>query len=166
MIDMNTAANVAEIGGGVAILVSLMYVGFQIRQSNKIAKAESVRAIQNSTFMDQFDMANIGRGLSDFNNLNYNDKWEFHIYFLNLWSQWLIVLESRELGLVTERFIDAWTLVIAQTLITPGMQQYFAQGARDTLMPHALKVIEDYIESNPTTITPYTHQMKWLTETD
>ena len=42
MMDMNTAANIAEIGGGLAILVSLLYVGFQIRQNNKIAKAESI----------------------------------------------------------------------------------------------------------------------------
>jgi hypothetical protein len=165
MIDMNTAANVAEIGGGVAILVSLMYVGFQIRQSNKIAKAESIRAIQSMAFMDQFDMANIGRGLSEFDSMDYNDKWEFHLYFINLWSHWMMVLESRELGLVTERFIDAWTGVVAEIVVTPGVQQYFAQGGSDHLMPHALKVMEDYIESNPATITPYNQQMKWLTET-
>jgi hypothetical protein len=165
MIDMNTAANVAEIGGGVAILVSLMYVGFQVRQSNKIAKAESARAIQSMAFMDQFDMENIGRGFIEFDSLDYSDKWEFHQYFLNLWSHWIMVLESRELGLVTQRFMDSWTGVIAEIVVTPGMQQYFAQGARDRLMPHALKVIEDYIESNSATITPYNQQMKWFTET-
>jgi hypothetical protein len=34
MFDINTAANIAEIAGGIAILVSLIYVGYQIRQSN------------------------------------------------------------------------------------------------------------------------------------
>ena len=84
MVDINTAANIAEIAGGIAILVSLVYVGYQIRQSNKIAKAESVRAVQNSTFMDQSDMANIGRAFNEFDSLDYNAKWEFHNYFLRL----------------------------------------------------------------------------------
>ena len=35
MLDINTAANIAEIAGGVAILISLLYVGYQIRQSNR-----------------------------------------------------------------------------------------------------------------------------------
>ena len=163
--DINTAANIAEIAGGIAILVSLIYVGFQIRQSNKIAKAESVRAVQNSTFMDQFDMASIGRAFNEFDSLDYNAKWEFHSYFLLLWAHWGMILESKELGLVTERYIEAWTEVIAQIIITPGVQQYFAQGARDTLMPHVLKAVEDYIESNKATIIPYNQQMKWLMET-
>lgn len=39
MIDLDTAANIAEIRGGIAILVSLVYVGYQIRQSNRIVSA-------------------------------------------------------------------------------------------------------------------------------
>ncbi len=125
IIDIETAANIADIAGGIAILVSLIYVGFQIRQSNNIAKAESVRAIQNSTFMDQFDMANIGRGFNEFDSLDYSRKWEFHSYFLLLWAHWQMVLENGQLGLVSERYIDAWTDVVAQIVITPGVQQYF-----------------------------------------
>lgn len=166
MMDINTAANIAEIAGGVAILVSLIYVGFQVRQSNKIAKAESVRAIQSSTFMDQFDMASIGRAFSDFDSLDYNAKWDFHNYFLRLWAHWGMILESKELGLVSERFSEAWTEVIAQIVITPGVQQYFAQGARETLMPHVLKAVEDYIESNSANIIPYNQQMKWLMDNE
>jgi hypothetical protein len=165
MMDLNTAANIAEIAGGIAILVSLIYVSFQIRQSNMIAKAESVRAIQNSTFMDQFDMASIGRAFNEFDSLDYNAKWEFHSYFILLWAHWGMILESKELGLVSERFSEAWTEVIAQIVITPGVQQYFAQGARDTLMPHVLKAVEDYIESNSATIVPYNQHMKWMLET-
>ena len=164
--DITTAANIAEIAGGVAILVSLIYVGFQIRQSNMIAKAESVRAVQNSTFMDQFDMASIGRAFNEFDSLDYNAKWEFHNYFLRLWAHWGMILESKELGLVSERFMEAWTEVVAQIVITPGVQQYFAQGARDTLMPHVLKAVEDYIENNSATIIPYNKQMKWFMETE
>jgi hypothetical protein len=66
MIDINTAANIAEIAGGIAILVSLSYAGFQIRQSNRIARFDSMRSVQSNSFMDEYDMAIIGRGLISF----------------------------------------------------------------------------------------------------
>ena len=100
--DINTVANIAEIGGGIAILVSLVYVGYQIRQSNRIAKVESVRSTYNMAFMNDFNMADIGRGFDEFNSLEYGAKWDFHTYFLNLWGQWITVLDSKGLGLVSE----------------------------------------------------------------
>ena len=86
MIDINTAANIAEIGGGIAILVSLIYVGYQVRQSNRIARVESVRATQSMSFMSDFNMADIGRALNEFDSLDYSAKWNFHVYFINLWG--------------------------------------------------------------------------------
>ena len=45
MYDISFMANVAEIGGGFAILVSLLYVGYQIRQSNRIASASALQSV-------------------------------------------------------------------------------------------------------------------------
>ena len=73
MIEMSTAANIAEIAGGVAILISLTYAGFQIRQSNRIAKVESIRSTQGNSFLDEYDMSTIGRGLISFGSLDYAD---------------------------------------------------------------------------------------------
>ena len=74
MMDMSTAANIAEIAGGVAILISLTYAGFQIRQSNLIGKIESIRSTQSNSFLAEFNMATIGRGLTSFESLNYEEK--------------------------------------------------------------------------------------------
>jgi len=166
MVEIETAANIADITGGIAILVSLIYVGYQVRQSNKIAKAESVRAIQNVTFMDQFDMAKIGRAFNDFDSLDYNAKWEFHSYFLLLWAHWQMILECKALGLVTERLVDAWTEYVAQIVLTPGVQQYFAQGGREDLMPQGLKIVEDYINNSVATIVPYNRRHTWMLVTE
>ena len=102
MFDINTAANIAEIAGGIAILVSLIYVGYQIRQSNRIAKVESVRSTHNMGFMNDFNMADIGRAFNEFDSMDYSAKWDFHVYFINLWGHWLTVLDSKRLGLVSE----------------------------------------------------------------
>ena len=54
MMDINTAANIAEIAGGIAILVSLVYVGYQVRQSNRIASASALQSV-----LDRYSDRNI-----------------------------------------------------------------------------------------------------------
>lgn len=162
MIDVGTAANVAEIGGGIAILVSLMYVGYQIRQSNRIAKVEAIRSAQSMDFMDGFDMAAIGRAFSDFNSLDYNDKWDFHTYFLNLWAHWQVILDSHHLGLVSTADLKAWTKVMAGIFVTPGVQQYLDGGGREYLMSHGLEVVEELISRDSASIKPYNQHFEWM----
>ena len=164
MIDMNTAANVAEIGGGIAILVSLIYVGSQIRQSNRIAKVEAIRAAQSMEFMDNFDMAAIGRALAEFESIDYSRKWEFHTYFLHLWAHWQVILDSHHLGLISAADLKAWTHVMAGLFITPGVEQYLEGGGREYLMSHGLQVIEDFISENSSVIKPYNQHFKWMIE--
>jgi hypothetical protein len=156
------AANVAEIIGGIAILVSLIYVGYQIRQSNRIARVESLRATQSMAFMDRVDMVMIGNGFSDFDSLSHGDKWRFHTYFLNLWAHWQIVLDSKNLGLVPEGDLASWTHVMAAITTTKGVKQYLEQGGNRNLAPHTLEIVEDYIKKNSATITPYNEQFKWM----
>ena len=97
--DMGTAANIAEIAGGIAILVSITYAGFQIRQSNRLARVESIRSTQSNSFLDEYDMAIIGKGLVSFDSLDYADKWEFHCYFLRFLSHYAMVIQTHELGM-------------------------------------------------------------------
>jgi hypothetical protein len=100
MMEISTVANIAEIAGGIAILISLTYAGFQIRQSNRIAKVESIRSIMNNSFVDKYDMSTIGRGFNSFDSLDKTEKWEFHRYFLRFLNHYTMVVQTRELGLI------------------------------------------------------------------
>jgi hypothetical protein len=75
------------------------------------------------------------------------------------------VVESKELGLIDENYLDDWKQLIAQIVVTRGVQQYFEGAGRDLLMPHSLKLVEDYIKNSSQKITPYNQQMKWMIET-
>jgi hypothetical protein len=162
--DINNAANVAEIFGGIAILVSLAYVGYQVRQGNRIAKVESIRAAQVNSFLDEYDMATIGRGLSDFDALDYKGKWEFHCYFLRFLSHYAMVVQTEKLGLIDEVSVDTWSHAIAETLATPGGKKYWESGARDSFDPSFVKRIEDYIARNSAAIIPYNTRFEWMLE--
>ena len=139
--DIGTAANIAEIGGGIAILISLTYAGFQIRISNRIARVESIRSTQSNSFLDEYDMATIGRGLISFDNLNYEDKWEFHTYCLRLLSHYAMVIKTRDLGLLDAGSVENWSKAVAETFLTPGGKQYWQTGGRDSRSPASLLVL-------------------------
>jgi hypothetical protein len=165
MIEISTVANIAEIAGGIAILISLTYAGFQIRQSNRIARVESVRATQSMAFLDHFDMAEIGGAFNEFESLDYSAKCKFHSYFLNLWGHWQMIVESNQLGLISDDELAAWIQVMAGIMKTRGVQQYFEAGGRTNLMSGGLTLVEDYLNKNSATITPYNEQYKWMQPT-
>jgi hypothetical protein len=165
MMDMNTAANIAEIGGGIAILVSLIYAGFQIRQSNRIARVESIRSTQSNSFLDEYDMATIGRGLISFDSLNYADKWEFHCYCLRFLGHYGMVVQTHKLGLLGDISMDNWSQAIAETFATPGGQQYWEGSGRESFEPEYVKAIDDYIKNSSVEIVPYNQRHKWMLET-
>ena len=79
MIDISTAANIAEIAGGIAILVSLVYVGYQIRQSNRIASASALQTVLDrfsdrsiNTFLEHPETTSIlVRGHHGFDKLSH-----------------------------------------------------------------------------------------------
>ena len=163
--DMSTAANIAEIAGGIAILVSLTYAGFQIRQSNRIAKVESIRSTQSNSFLDEYDMATIGRGLISFDALNYEDKWEFHCYCLRFLGHYAMAVQTYELGLLDASSVDNWSKAVAETFATPGGQQYWEGGGRESFEPQYVKAIDDYIKNSSVEIIPYNQRHKWMLET-
>ena len=162
MMDLNTAANMAEIGGGIAILVSLAYVGYEVRQTNRYAEAENIRAMQNTDFLDQYNMAVVGRGFSDFMALSYDEKWVFHSYFIRFFNHYQMVLQSRDRGLVPDVLADNWIKAVAEVVVTPGVQQYWQDGARDWFDGETIDALEDYIESNRNSIIPYNEKTSWL----
>ena len=43
--DIMELGAIGELVGGVAVIGSLIYVGLQVRQSNEVAKSESIRGI-------------------------------------------------------------------------------------------------------------------------
>ena len=83
MQEIETIANVAEILGGGAILISLMYVGYQIRQSNRIAQAAALHSILEG-FSDRALAQTVEhpdtiimmvRGHHSYDKLSIEEKW-------------------------------------------------------------------------------------------
>jgi hypothetical protein len=158
MIDINTAANIAEIGGGIAILVSLVYVGYQIRQSNRIASASALQAvldgyterIMNPTVADGETTDIMNRGHMSWESLSTIEKTRFTIMQARDVLHVQNVMQLHDKGLLDSVDFEAWNAYGAAGLITPGGKEAWKYN-REQITPTAVNLLEKYLEEHPDT---------------
>ena len=156
MIEINTAANIAEIAGGIAILVSLTYVGYQIRQSNRIASATALQSILEgftdrslAQSMEHPETIDIQvRGHSDYDQLSVYEQ----VLFGGLINRDVInmqnVMQFYDKGLVSKVDYDAWLSFTTANVVTPGGRTCW-NIMKVSYTPTIVRVIEDYMNANP-----------------
>jgi hypothetical protein len=156
MMDINTAANIAEIGGGIAILVSLIYVGYQIRQSNRIASAAALQSvldgyterIMNPIIADG-DFADImNRGIASWESLSTIEKTRFTIMQARDVLHVQNVMQLHDKGLLDSVDFEAWKAYGAASLVTPGGKEVWKYN-RESITPTVVTVLEKYVEEHP-----------------
>ncbi len=85
--DIMELGAIGELVGGVAVIASLIYVGLQVRQSNQINRAESVRAFvrdYNTYLYKILDNESVFRaGGADFAALSPGDQSKVHLLLLS-----------------------------------------------------------------------------------
>ena len=95
--DNERIRSIVELTGLVAVVVSLLIVAYEVRQSNRIAQATTTYEI--------------ARDVNDFNVLGYSDP-EFASFLIKLRDSEpeLSRAESMRARLMTNRFINLWTV--------------------------------------------------------
>ena len=156
MIDINTAANIAEIAGGIAILVSLAYVGYQIRQSNRIASASALQTILDrfsdrsiNTYLEHPETTSIlVRGHHGLDMLTLDERQFFSSWQLREVFHMHNIMQLHTSGLLSDVDYQTWLSFTAAQVKTPGGHQVW-NNQRITLNPTVVEIIETYIKENP-----------------
>lgn len=80
LIDIMELGAIGELVGGLAVVGSLIYLAAQVRQSNRLEKAESSRAATRDYIntMQWMDTSLFRRGAVDFSQLSKDDQMQFH----------------------------------------------------------------------------------------
>jgi len=80
------AARIVEIVGIVGIIVSLGFLGYELKRSNDIAETEAIATIYGMTnelglsmLEDPALSAMFGRALNDFDSLDEDERWRFYV---------------------------------------------------------------------------------------
>ena len=130
--DIMELGAIGELVGGVAVIASLLYVGLQVQQSNRIAKAESARAqiyAYNAEFLsplsDPDQMQLFRDGVRDFAALDDNSKAVFHAHVMKVFNLGHMDFTLKRQGMITEYTSSSYQAWCARIIRTPGLDEWW-----------------------------------------
>ena len=118
---------IGEILGAIAVVLTLGYLAMQVRQTNKIAQAESYGKIidahvgHHRVLSSRPGMIDIwGRGLTDLGQLNADEYGMFHSFIGPIVLEFQKYLYLYRSGLVPQATFDMFENDIVASLLSPG----------------------------------------------
>ena len=133
---------IAEIAGVVAVVVSLIYVGFQVRQNTQQLKHDNLRQSVRGTLDTNWFYHRDGRafdvfrdGVQSFEALNARDKALFHSIVVDLAFYFEVVRNMERSGLVDKSAVETNQRFLVGILATPGGREWLALAEQTLPMP-------------------------------
>lgn len=161
---------IAEVVGVIAVVLSLIYVGFQVRQNTMQLRQDNLRETVRGTletnwyFHRDAEAFKVFRlGIENFENLDARDKAHFHSILVDLAFYLEIVRNMEVSGLVDRSALDTNARFLAAVLVTPGGRQWL-KFAKDTRpMPSsALDYLLSLLDSKGEKVRPITELQPWF----
>ena len=122
----------AEGLGALVIIVSILYLSRQIRESTRYASAEAERhiqesfiAIHDSLSSDREAFLAFRKALAGFDDLSDAEKAHAHIRFNIFINHLEMVLRMKDKSLVDAEIADTYGNVVVGVMSTPGGQEYW-----------------------------------------
>lgn len=117
--------NYGEFVGAIAVVATLAYLSVQIRQSNKLENAESIRTTTQNyvNAILQVDAPVFRRAMVDFDGLSGDDQMKIHNYLIAMFliAQTEVKLSERGLGELSD-----YPPVLASWTRAPGIQKWWS----------------------------------------
>ncbi len=135
--DIMELGAIGELVGGVAVLVTLIYLAVQVRQGNKVGSRESYRAWvseintvlfepqRNPEFIELFQRAN-----SDWDSLSPRDQGRVNAVYAPLFLLFQEVFAQSEKGDVDEHLTRQLDTIAATIVQMPGTATWWRLNAR------------------------------------
>ena len=128
---LSELAQIGEFVGGIAVLVTLIYLAVQVRQNTETMKRTSARqtSLQTSNAVRaQVDYADlISTGFDDLQNLSVAERYRFDM----VWGMWWLgveqTFEDERVGLQTDEHTEPYKAIIRGILSTPTGQQWWEE---------------------------------------
>ena len=140
-IKLAELAQVAEIVAAVAVVVSLVYVGMEVRSNTAAVRGSAMQAIATTdadalmTIAADEDLSEIVRiGHSNPSDLSEADAFRYHTFMRQFWLSFQNIFQQSELDLVDQSVWQSYLSVIC------GMWSH--AGVRETWSHHA-EILED-----------------------
>jgi hypothetical protein len=131
--EWDVIASTGEWAGAIAVVVTLVYLARQLRQSNKIGGAEAEREwFQNwheivwSFGVDEHIAEVMQRGINDFGALSQLEQAVFHVRVSGVVNQADCAKTMVDKGLLSEDLLDTNVRICGSLLNTTGGEQWWS----------------------------------------
>lgn len=165
---------IAEVIGVVAVVVSLLYVGYQVRQNTIQLRQdnllETVRGTLDTNWYYHRDPAAFDvfrKGVKSFEDLDPRDKAHFHSILVDLAFYVEMVRNMEMAGLVDRSALETNRRFLGAVLVTPGGREWleFAQ-ATEPMPRTALAYLNSLVEEDKSDLRPITELQPWFAAED
>ena len=144
---LETLSQIGELVGGFGALFALIYLAVQIRQNNKISRAQSRQTLIDTWSASNWDLVQdtellraFGAGLSRWPDLSDEQKTKFDLgmsrFLANIWNGLLL----QDAGLLDEKVLDEISNYMVISVLSPGGSRWWNETALAT------PEVREYIE--------------------
>jgi hypothetical protein len=156
MKDLQTLANIGEIIGAITVVLSLIYVAVQIRQSTQAQRTENysratdrLAALQSLLSQDDEFSTIFSRGVLDTTKLTSQQRIRFTWSLYEAFGAFEFMFHASETDSIPEEVWGRWSAAVAWWLSFPGVQSWWA--ARPIPFTDSFtSFVESLLEDNPT----------------
>ncbi len=135
--DLEAVATLGEIIGAIAIVISLVYLGAQIRQSTNVARRAAaseaiaaVREINDHIIRDRSLNDLYRRGLNGVENLSEDEFPQFWLLTMNLFKTVEHLHFQFVHGAMDEEVWSGWEWLLGRYVTSPGGLHYYQERKR------------------------------------
>jgi hypothetical protein len=152
VVNLETLANYAEILGGIAVIGSLIYVGFQLQRSTQVNRAIAIQQTYSSTqgiYSWHAEDAGASEIYTKFNQgkeLTTSEAVRMTHLMLGMLEQYQTYFILNRLGMMDQESFQSFFRKILLVLGTPTAQDWFKTNKnffRRDFVEHVVKLLED-----------------------
>ena len=162
---LETFALWSEIVGAMGVIVSLVYLAFQLKQNNTLAAGTAQRELMNS-FQENMDRVRTNpvlyqRGLTEFENLTKAEQLEFHMIFNHFIDHLEQPLRMLEKGLETPDNVQVYGDICMAFVREPGGMAIWEKN-KSLYFPRSRAYIESRLNDKSEQHQPLSELMPWF----
>ena len=156
MTDLESLANLGEIIGAVAVVVSLIYLAVQVRQNTQAQRTENfsraldrVAALQAALSQDSEASVIFAKGVADPTKLTPKERMQFTWAMYELFGAFEFMFLASKTNAIPEEIWQRWSSAVAFWLSFSGVQVWWK--VRPIPFTDSFSsYVESLLESNPT----------------
>lgn len=155
MTDLQSLASLGEIIGAVAVVVSLIYLAVQVRQSTQAQRAENfsraldrIAAIQAALSQDTDAAVTFAKGVSDPSKLTSKERLQFTWAMYELFGAFEFMFLASKSNSIPAEVWERWSSAVAFWLSFTGVQRWWH--ARPIPFTKGFTAyVEELLDNNP-----------------